>query len=171
MSTEWELARLGEESTVYPLEHMEQVRAGSAALASQAQRSLAVMSRDLEARIYDQEPFLEAVKGLALSSRNARIRFLIHDSRYAVRHGHRLIELACGLSTFIAIRPLPEEGAALTEAFLVADERGVLHRPQGDRYQGTLSFNDPLQARDLLRCFDALWERSEPDSELRRLHL
>ena len=54
---------------------------------------------------------------------------------------------------------------------MVFDERGVIKRRYADRYEGRADFNNPKQARELLSFFDEVWNISEPDPNLRRLHI
>ena len=111
------------------------------------------------------------MRQLALRSRHSRIRVLVKDSHRAVKDGHRLVELARHLSSFIEIRKAHEDARDAAEAFLIADGIGTLHRTLASRFEGTVNFRAPLHARRLAQWFTEVWERSAPDPELRRLHL
>jgi hypothetical protein len=143
----------------------------AAALVAEARRSLEVFSRDLEAEIYDQPDFLEGVRALALRSPKVCIRILLQDPARVVRDGHRLVELARRLSSFIEIRRPSHDYRDYNEAFLIADGSGLLHRRLADRYEGEASFKHPLRARELRNFFDEVWQRAAPHPELQRLHL
>ncbi len=162
---------LGETRDTLEPDTAEDHRRLAAALAGQARRGVVVMSRDLDAPVYDDPPFLDALKDLAISHRQARIRVLVRDPRPAVRNGHRLIALAQRLPTYFDIRVPARHHREFNEAFLVVDEAGYVHRKLADRLEGTASFNDPLEARRLLRTFDEMWEVAEPDPNLRRMRL
>ena len=58
-----------------------------------------------------------------------------------------------------------------SENFLVVDRIGYIQRELYTRYEGTTDFYAPLEAQRLEDFFSDVWERSEPDSELRRLSL
>ncbi len=164
--------RLGEDGGEYALDDSASCRAAAAALAAQARRGLALWTRDLDPALYDQIPFLEAVRRLVLEHRHARVRAIVYDARGVMQRGHRLVELARQLPSYVELRTPPlEDYAEYPEAFLVADGRGVLRRPFADRWEATVSFDAPVAARELLRFFDEAWELSRPDPELRRLHL
>jgi hypothetical protein len=143
----------------------------AAALVAQAVRTLEIFSRDLEAEIYAQTEFLAGFKALALRSQHVRIRILLQDPARVLRDGHRLVELARRLSSFIEIRRPSHDYREYNEAFMIVDGTGLLHRRLADRFEGSASFKQPLRARELNNFFDEVWQRSAPHPELQRLHL
>lgn len=151
------------------LETVADNRDAALAVAREARRSLVLLSWDLEPPIYATPDFLDTVRALATSSRFARIRILVQDPTRVIRQGHRLVELARRLSSFIEIRRPHPEHRDLPESFLVADERAVLYRTLASRPEGVVDLHDPVLARDKLRLFDSLWEKAETEPELRRL--
>lgn len=60
----------------------------------QTRRSVRIISRHLDAAIYDSEAVVEACKSIALSNRRAWIRVLVQDISPVIRDGHRLVNLA-----------------------------------------------------------------------------
>ncbi|HHM06339.1 MAG TPA: hypothetical protein ENJ19_11465 [Gammaproteobacteria bacterium] len=162
-------ALLGETPTRFTLDSREATRDVIAAMTGQARRSLAVFTPDLNKFLYDQQAFVDAVRQLVTSRRGALIRVLVKDSSRAAAEGHRLINLAQRLSSFIHFRTPPEDYAEYHEAFLIADTSGVVHQAQADRFKGWACFHAPLEARRLRTFFDEVWQNSAPDSRLRRL--
>jgi hypothetical protein len=146
-------------------------RHAAQALAEQAKRSLHIFTRDLDAPVYDQAPFIQAVSALATRSRYSRILVLVQTTERAVKNGHRIIELSRRLSSFIELRKPNSDYHEYNQAFLIADEVGLLRRPIADRYDGALNFKAPLAAREYLDFFNQVWERSEGDPDLRQLHI
>ncbi len=140
-------------------------------LTEQAKRNLHIFTRDLDAPLYDQPPFIQAVSALATHSRYSRILILVQNTERAVKDGHRLIEMSRRLSSFIELRKPHYDYREYNQAFLIADEIGLLRRPVADRYDGTLNFKAPLAAREYLDFFKQVWERSEADPNLRQLHI
>lgn len=139
-------------------------------LAAAARHKLWIYSRDLDRLLYDREPFLEAVRRIALSGRGAEVRILLHDARDAVRDGHRLLHLAARLPTYILLRtPVVEEDRQYPSAFLLNDAGGFFLRPIGSRWEGEGRTASPGHQAGLLNYFNQVWERAEPDPELRRL--
>jgi len=154
-----------------PLDGSEDNRRAAQDLALQAQRSLRIYTRDMDIPVYNSREFVDAVTSLATRSQYTFIHILIRDSTNVVKNGHRLIELAYRLSSKIKLRNPYHEYRNYNEAFLVADETGLIHRRIADRYEGIADFRNPLKARNLAYFFDEVWEKSAPDPELRRLHL
>ncbi len=145
--------------------------AAVAAVTRGARWSLYVFTPDLEPRVFDNPAFVEAVRRIAVNSRNADIRFLLRDADTPIRQGNRLIELARQLTSFIDIRLAPVQGDLRADAFIIADSRVIIHRPVGDRPEGTLRLDAPREAVQLAGRFQALWNAGRPAPELRRLHL
>ena len=162
---------LGEGGDDIAVSTVEESRRAALAMAQQAHLNLHIFTRDLDGPIYDQPDFIEAISALARRSDKTFVRVLVQDSQRAVKYGHRLIELSRRLTSHIELRKPSEDYKGYNEAFLVADGRGLIHRNLADRHEGIVNFNAPRQGRDLLKFFDEVWERSEADPELRRLHL
>ncbi|WP_050756062.1 DUF7931 domain-containing protein [Nitrococcus mobilis] len=153
------------------LDSLGEVQQANVELTMNARRELHLYSPDLEPHLYDYPPFLSALRALAVSGGRARVHILVRDSTPAVSRGHRLIELARQLTSFIEIRRLAEDTRERLDAFLVVDRRAVVHRLYWMSYQGMASPDDPVLARALVKEFEALWETASSDPELRRLHL
>ncbi len=93
------------------------------------------------------------------------------DIRHVAQHGHRLIELSRRLGSTVQVRRPPPEYQHAGQTFLTCDDTGYFNRPLSSRYEGTANFNDPGEVARLNKTFNELWERSEPDSELRMLQI
>ena len=139
--------------------------------ARQAQRSLDIVSRDLDAPLYDNEAFATAVKHIALNHRNARIRLFILEPRPLVSRHHRLLDLAERLPGFIDIRTPSPQYKHFNEALLIADNLGYVSRQFSDRYAAEVDFCNRRRATALTERLDEMWERGLPDANFRRLHL
>ncbi|MBI4693723.1 MAG: hypothetical protein HY749_06855 [Gammaproteobacteria bacterium] len=162
---------LGRDDDEFEIADRETLAAMSLALASQARRSIDLISRQLDPTIYDDEDFAGAVKNLALSSPQARVRILVLDPGALVTKGHRLLELAQRLSSFISIRRPAPEDREFNEAWLVVDGTGYIHRRFSDRHEAQANFNDKRHAQLLSNRLEDLWYRASPDPNFRRLHL
>jgi hypothetical protein len=146
-------------------------RLAATALAGQARRSIEIVTRALDPALYDDADFVEAVKRLATTSRQARIRVLVQDPLPAVRRGHRLLGLAARLPSFLSLRVPARQHRDYNRAFLVADATGCLDRELADRFEGAVRFADPGRCRALLRDFEDMWEVSEAHPDLRQMRL
>ena len=162
---------LGKSAGIIPLHDVESFRKLSRQLAEQATRQLDILTYDLDSRVYDKKPFLKAVKALALSTGNARIRILLQNNERVQKEGHRLVELARKLPSRIEIRRHNPEYTEHGENFMVVDATGYVRRRQHHQYEGEADFNDRLKATSYRDLFSAIWECSEPDSELRMIDI
>ncbi|MDT8386834.1 MAG: hypothetical protein RQ736_04930 [Thiogranum sp.] len=140
-------------------------------MVEQATFSLDIFSRDLDPFIYERASILQAISRLCRDNRKNRIRFLVNEPVAATRHAPRLIEMSRKLSSSIEIRQPHPDYLHYNEAFLVADECGLIHRDFSDRYEGTVNFYAPVEAARKLAYFTEVWERSTTSPEFRRLYL
>ena len=160
-----------ENSTRLELTSAEDCRQATLALLKNTRRTIALFSRDLEPSIFGTVEFATALQRLALRSRFTHIRIVVINPGPAIRDGHRLIELARRLSSFIEFRRPGPDHAQMAESFLVCDETGVMYRPLANRYEGFADTSNPLEARKLLKTFAEIWSQAEPEQEFRRLGL
>lgn len=148
-----------------------QAQAVEAALeiAKLARYRLAIYSPDLEPTLYSTPEFRDEVRRIARSSRFALVRILVRDAQRATREGHHLIEVANVLSSYVQVRVPNPDDEQRPEAWVIADDDAILHRPVHDRPEGVVEVGSSALARERLRTFDRLWERALPDPNLRRL--
>ncbi len=151
------------------LDRSDAIRNAGLALVRLARRSVIIVSRNLDERLYNNAEFITAVREFTLSSRHARLRILVRDSAPAVHAGHRLIELSQRLSSFVEIRNPDHQFASYNSAFLVADTAGYVYRELSDQYQAQCCFSDRKYSDELSRQFKDMWENSQPDINLRRM--
>lgn len=154
------------------IEGLDALRAAAVEVAAGARRELQILSTDLQAWLYDQQPFLDVVRQLVTSGRRPTIRILVLDVDTAVTSGHRLVELARQLSSFIEIRRLDLDDAGLAETFLLADRLAFIRQSVAERGRtAVLAKRAPFEGRELARRFEELWQRALSDPNLRRLWL
>jgi hypothetical protein len=169
--SQYEQYTLGDDSEVLTMDSSSDNYAIALTMLQQTRRDVAILSRQMDGRLYDTAEFMQALSHLASQQPRCRIRLLLKEAEPLIKYGHRIIELSRRLSSMIGIRTIHEDYREYNEAFMVFDERGVVKRRYADRYEANGSFNDPRQARELLSFFDEVWNISEPDPNLRRLHI
>ncbi|HXG27459.1 MAG TPA: hypothetical protein VNJ47_01250 [Nevskiales bacterium] len=145
-------------------------REAACALVRGARLQLNILTYAFEREIYGHPDFVQAVQKLATQHARARVRILIHSPDWASRSGHRLVELARRLSSFIELRELNEQDKQLTGEVLIADENALLYRESPDTMQARYFPDDPRQASPWLRRFEGLWTGGEIVQGLRRLN-
>lgn len=166
-----EALQLGVDRDTVRLTDSDDVRAVTVELARQAQHTLLLHTHDMEARIYDRLPFIEAVSALVRRYPGACFDVLVQDSERVVKEGHRLVELARRLGSSIQIRRCAQQYRRYCGTFLLADDAGYLYRPVSSRFEGLASFNNTAEVARLGKYFREVWEHSDTDSELRRLYV
>ncbi len=137
----------------------------------QAKREICFFAPGLDKHILDNEEALAAISALARDSRLSRVRLLVHSSRDAVSQSHRLLPLAQRLSSHIAIHECAREDQDQLYLCLLVDDNATLYCSDPLRYQGYLAEADRAQNLQLRQQFEAMWARSHPDPQSRRLHL
>ena len=143
------------------------------ALAHQARASINLFSRDLDPRVFDNSRFEQCISRLARKERAADIRILVIDSSMAVSRGHRVIRLAQKLTSSVLIHNPAREHREDFSTFMVVDGVSILHRPRSSStsYDAVVNFLSPQRADELTEYFNAMWEQSSPDSQVRRLYI
>lgn len=163
--------KLGESRGLLSLRSRDDNREAVLRMVQQGHRSLQLFSPNLDPRIFNTPEFIDAVKQLALANPRSKVYILILDPSEVVTRGHRIVELARRLSSHIFIHRADEEDKDRIDSFMIVDEVGLIRRAHNDRFEGAAEFNNPGEARLLIKTFNELWERSQPEPELRRLHL
>ncbi|HEY1027726.1 MAG TPA: histone acetyltransferase HPA2 [Pseudomonas sp.] len=168
-SAQWEPAPflLGTHDRLERFNQPQEARAHVLALIQQAQRSLSLYSDDLEPWLYHHGSVQQACTRFLLSSPRARLRILVRDSTRAVKEGHRLLNLSRRLSSNLHIRRLNPDYPSEELAYLIADDRGLLLRPELDQQAGYALYNDPARVRQRQAQFDQAWDTSITDPDLR----
>ena len=78
----------------------EEVRAGVVDVTRCAERSLVILTPDLEPEIYDHDEFLEALKKFILARSFARVRVLISDPMRAMKSGNQFVSMGRRLNSY-----------------------------------------------------------------------
>ena len=138
---------------------------------SGARHQLALMSVDLDRRLFGTDRFTEELRNFILQHRRARLRVLVHEPASAVRNSVRLVEFGRLLSSRIEFRTMPEQRRKLREEFLIADERALLYRSSPDQMDAKHYADAPMVARSQLRAFDAVWQEATVAREMSSLGL
>lgn len=162
---------LGESEEDIELTTAEENRDVALELVRQAKREVYLVSYDLDAPVFSNEEFIEALSVFVRDNNRAHAHILLQRPDKVVKEGHRLIPLAQRLSSSIRIhRPAPEHSDYI-ETFMVVDGIGYFKRQLADRYEGIASFKAPILARELRDRFLTMWQRSSPESQVRRLQI
>ncbi|MFL2547039.1 MAG: hypothetical protein ACJ0SL_06720 [Candidatus Rariloculaceae bacterium] len=149
----------------------EEVRKAVVTITRQADRSLAILTPDLESEIFDHSEFLESLKKFTLARGFARVRVLISDPPRTIKSGNEFVRMGRRLNSYIEFRNIREEFRGGEETFCIADEGALAYRLDGRRWEGMSDTNEPAVARKYLDSFDELWHAGETDATLRQMPL
>lgn len=166
---QWEAAPfiLGQHEPLERFSQPPEARAHVLALMQQAQRSLCLYSDDLEPWLYNHGSVQQSCSRFLLASPRARLRILLRDTSRAVKEGHRLLTLSRRLSSNLHIRKLNPDYPSLEQSYLIADDSGLLLRPELDQHAGYALYADPARVRQHQAQFDQAWDTSITDPDLR----
>lgn len=166
---EWSAAPflLGDSTEAQAFSDMGGARQHALALIQQVRRSLTIYTPDLEPWLYNHSSIQKACSRFLLAHPRNRLRILVSDSTRAVKEGHRLVTLSRRLTSNFFVRKVHPDYPVNASTFLVADECGMLIRPNAEQYSGHALYRDPVRARQQLRLFDAAWDRSLTDPDMR----
>ncbi|KJS05261.1 MAG: hypothetical protein VR73_12535 [Gammaproteobacteria bacterium BRH_c0] len=140
-------------------------------IAHSAKRDIRIFSERLDPLLYDSEAFCDGIMKLATRHPYADVQLLVRDTGKLVNQFHHLVELFMRLTSRIQLRKLNPERETLHTEFMVGDEDMVLYNQEQDGYKGYFYRYAPMEARRLNLDFDSLWNSSEPDPAIRRLHI
>jgi hypothetical protein len=138
-------------------------------LVQSARERVRIVAQRADLRYLATTGVIDALRTLLLQSRRARLEILLAPDVARDDLGRPLWNLAQRLTSFVTVHRLGDEDVQLGEAWLTADERGYLHRPQVERLEALACLEQPPRARELNQRFASLWLASEPDPDLRRL--
>lgn len=158
---------LGAHTALERFEQPEHARAHALALLQQARHSLCIYTHDLEPWLYHHSSIQEACTAFLLASPRNRLRILVKDVSRAVREGHRLVTLSRRLSSNLHIRKLHPDYPTEDATYLIADDRGLLMRPEPELFAGYALYQDPGRVRLRQAQFDQAWDTSITDPDLR----
>ncbi len=158
-------------SDLVRLEHVDIFKNFAVELAKQARFSIVIFSEDLEAWLYDNEEFSEALMELVQRSRNSSVRFLVRDTKTMLERGHHLLRLSHRASDKVHIRKLPSMLSEKYPCYMIVDDNGLMFRQDPQVVQGIGYTDYRARVKPLLEEFRLLWARSTVDPDLRALTL
>ena len=139
-------------------------------MVSEARNEVAMLTQELDRRIYGSGIFNESLRRFVLQHSHTKVRILVNSTQVAISNSPRLVELGRGLSTFVEFRELqPQRKQVIREEVLITDGRVMLYREAPGDLEAKYYGQSPAEARLKLKNFDLLWDESEPAQELRRL--
>lgn len=164
--------KLGETPTEVHIETSEENKSAVLSLAKQANYSIDIFTQDMDAKMYNNEAFEDAIFKLARRHPSTRIRILVQDPAKAIQKGHCLIRLAQSLTSSVFIHNPALEHKDEKCSFMVVDRLGLLTRVSASNknYKARVNFMSPQHAKKLSEFFNNAWQHSTPDIQTRRIY-
>lgn len=140
-------------------------------LVQQSRRNIAILSQNLDAAIYAQDEFVEAISSFVRSSRNAQVQILVKDTKPLIESGHKLAKLHQRLSSKILLRQLTVEPDNTDMGFMLCDTNALLYKNDDGFYKGFANVDAAVEVKRLRDTFDYIWQYGEPEPELQLLNI
>jgi hypothetical protein len=153
------------------LTNVAEVRAAVIQVTGVANRTLSIMTHDLEPDVYDHDDFLETLKKFILARTFARVRVLILEPARVLLSASRFVAMGRRLNSYIEFRRITPDLADHPEAFFIADEHALVYRHRAESWEGMSDTYEPAVARMYLTKFESLWNACEIEPEVRQLQI
>ncbi len=136
-------------------------------------RTLILYTPLIHSELYNDPAVLAAIRNRVVGQPKIRFHLLLPSARQWRSDCPGLVRLSERLTTALILRtPNREEipdRPELGQSFAIADERALLRFSDPRRLLGTYELQPGERMKELLELFRMLWDRAQPDPELRRL--
>jgi hypothetical protein len=157
------------------LQGFEDTQRALLALLESLRRSLQLYTPHLDARLYNESSVLDAIRTQVIENPRTRFQLIIPPAESWRRACPHFLQLSQRLSSALELRTLakgePRERQEFSQSFLIADEHALLLLADPYRLVGSYAPQTSGKTKELLNFFQQIWEKSEPDPELRQLRI
>lgn len=157
--------------TLWLLDGIADFRNYSEQLVAQSRRSIAILTRNLDALVYGTPELVQLLSNFARSSRNAQVQILIKDTKHAIETGHTLVRLAQRLSSKILVRKMTVEPNNKEMGFMLGDTDKLLYKNDDGLHRGFFNNAAAAEIKTLRDEFNYLWQYAEVVPEFQILHI
>lgn len=137
-----------------------ELRAAIVDIVAHAQRSLAILTPNLEPEIYEHVEFLDVLKRFVLARTYARVRVLITQPERTIRQSNQFAQMGQRLSSYIQFRNLASDRRPVNEAWCIADTDAIVYRADYTTGEGVADTHAPEIAKRYLAAFEDIWQVS-----------
>ena len=131
-------------------------------LTGMTKRTLRVFAPSLDEFGFNTPQREEQLRNFLLAGRKNRLLLVMHETHYVSTACPRLLRLLRQYSHAISIHQTNDTIRNLEDALLIVDEAHCIRKPHADRPSGTVYVDDPVETREWLNRFNAIWEQSTP---------
>ena len=162
-----------DETPLIPLAGLEESRRALLELLDGMRRTLHLYTPLVRPELYDDASVLAAIRNRVVSQPKIRFHLLLPPAREWRSDCPGLVRLSERLTTALILRTPDREETPdrpeLGQAFAIADERALLRFSDPRRLIGSYEPQPNERLKELRELFRMLWERAQPDPDLRRL--
>ena len=139
-------------------------------MVSSARNEVALLTQELDRRVYGSGIFTESLRRFVLQHSHTRVRILVNSTQLAIANSPRLVEFGRSLTSFVEFRELlSNRQQVIREELLITDGRMMLSRESPGDLEAKFYGASPGLSRLRMKDFDLLWDESVPAQELRKL--
>lgn len=140
-------------------------------LITQSRRSIAILTRDLDALVYGTPEFVQQLSDFARSSHNTQVQILVKETKPAIESGHLLVRFAQRLSSKILVRKMTVEPNNKEMGFMLGDTDKLLYKNDDALHRGFFNSSAASEIKSLREEFNYLWQYSEQEPEFQLLNI
>jgi hypothetical protein len=129
---------------------------------ARTERTLRMFDRNLADFGMNSAAREEQLRTFLHKRRTNRLQIVVHDTAVIEQRSPRLMRLVRQFSHAIAIHQTNEEIRKLEDVLVVGDAAHCLRRPHHAHPKGAIYLDDPVESREWLNRFNAIWEQSTP---------
>ena len=104
----------------------------------------------------------EQLNNFLRASRMNRLMIAVHDPQVITLSSPRLLRLLRQFSHAIAIHRTHDAIRNIEDALVIADDLHYIRKPHFERTRGVVTLHEPVETREWLNRFNAIWEQSTP---------
>jgi hypothetical protein len=157
--------------TLWLLDGVTDFRTYSEQLITQSRRSIAILTRDLDALVYGTPECVQHLSDFVRSSRNAQVQILLKVTKPPIESGHLLVNLAQRLSSKILVRKMTTEPNNKEMGFMLGDTDKLLYKNDDGLHRGFYNSAAASEIKSLREEFNYLWQYGELEPEFQLFHI
>ena len=131
-------------------------------VAGLARRTLRIFDPTVAAFDFNSPQREEQLNQFLRASRMNRLMIAVHDPRVITQSSPRLLRLLRLFSHAISIHQTHDAIRNIEDMLVIADELHCIRKPHHERMRGVVTLHDPVETREWLNRFNAIWEQSTP---------
>lgn len=126
------------------------------------ERSLRIFDPTLAGYGFNTAARDEQLRAFLLKRRSNRVMIAVHDTSAITQGAPRLMRLLRQFSHAITIHQTNDAIRNLEDVLVISDDLHCVRRPHHLHPKGVVYLDDPVETREWLNRFNAIWEQSTP---------